>query len=705
MSKGIYTRKGLLLSFFIFILFTTISDTLAVTTSIKANQLIYDTRLEVLYLSGDVLIKRDDITITADEVEFLKEISLLRARGNVIYDDKNATIKASYIELNLDKKKGKIKRAKMLFKAGEEFQIKLEVPEISRGLASQEIFKSDEYYLTGNSIIKKGEGSYFIEDASFTMCETKDNEIPVWCIKSKKAEITDNEVLTAKGVTLNIKGVPEFYTPYIQIPLKRRSGFLTPIFGFGKNSAFSYTQPYYWVLRENRDVTFYLETRFKEGFGAGLEYRYVQKGDIRGNWFFNYRDDDLNNEKIYRLKGNRSQLAFNKFTTNINIDYVNTKNYYEDNVMSRFIESNGEIAYSTEKTRYYIISRYLSDLSKTTNDISHKLPEIGFVVNPFEAGPVKLSLDSTLTNFWSKDGISALRFDLIPKIFHSIGSNVRLTQTGGVRTTLYSFFEKDPVVTGNEDNQFYKGFEYAASIDTTLRKRYFSFLHVIDPSIRYIYRFPNNNAPIFDSVELFDEASNIEVSMINYFMDNGGSFFQFRLSNLYDLNEDDKPFGPLKVEAFLEKPISLKSTLLYDFNENAVNEFNTLIKAGFDFWDFRVNFGQTYKKLSDEQYYTIDTSFKLLKNLKFRSSILFNAQGKDEGVRNLGANLIYTRQCWSFNTLFDRAFNKDTPDTYKFLFVVQLKGLGGFGRFNWGYIYNDTSRGLQAGVPIYYPSQ
>ncbi len=109
MSKGIYTRKGLFLSFFTFILITTFTNAFAVTTYIKANKLIHDIRLKAFYLSGNVLIKRNDITITADEVEFFEEISIARARGNVIYDDKNTTIKASYIELNLDKKKGKIK--------------------------------------------------------------------------------------------------------------------------------------------------------------------------------------------------------------------------------------------------------------------------------------------------------------------------------------------------------------------------------------------------------------------------------------------------------------------------------------------------------------------------------------------------------------------------------------------------------------------
>ncbi|MDT9170850.1 putative LPS assembly protein LptD, partial [Escherichia coli] len=64
---------------------------------------------------------------------------------------------------------------------------------------------------------------------------------------------------TATNVTLRVKDIPVFYTPYIYFPIddRRQSGFLPPSIGTSSSNGFSLQTPYYFNLAPNYDATLY----------------------------------------------------------------------------------------------------------------------------------------------------------------------------------------------------------------------------------------------------------------------------------------------------------------------------------------------------------------------------------------------------------------------------------------------------------------
>jgi LPS-assembly protein len=98
-------------------------------------------------------------------------------------------------------------------------------------------------------------------------------------------------------VTLRVKDVPVFYTPYMYFPIdnRRASGFLPPSFGSsGKTGGYLLT-PYYFNLAPNYDATLYPRYMANRGLMMEGEFRYLtptSEGQVGGAWL-----DDQDNER------------------------------------------------------------------------------------------------------------------------------------------------------------------------------------------------------------------------------------------------------------------------------------------------------------------------------------------------------------------------------------------------------------------------
>jgi len=93
------------------------------------------------------------------------------------------------------------------------------------------------------------------EDASYSTCPPTSN---TWQVR---AHTIDLDKTTGRGVARNarvyIKGVPIFYTPYINFPIdnRRQTGFLTPTAGTSSKTGFTLRTPFYWNTAPNYDST------------------------------------------------------------------------------------------------------------------------------------------------------------------------------------------------------------------------------------------------------------------------------------------------------------------------------------------------------------------------------------------------------------------------------------------------------------------
>ena len=84
-----------------------------------------------------------------------------------------------------------------------------------------------------------------LKKATYTTCSPDNAD---WYFSARKLDLdSDRQVGTAYGGVLNFFGVPIAGAPAFSFPLnsERRSGVLPPLFGYGSNSGFDLTVPYY----------------------------------------------------------------------------------------------------------------------------------------------------------------------------------------------------------------------------------------------------------------------------------------------------------------------------------------------------------------------------------------------------------------------------------------------------------------------------
>jgi Organic solvent tolerance protein OstA len=118
----------------------------------------------------------------------------------------------------------------------------------------------------------------------YTPCEniektskTIQERCPDWSISSTKTLHDKNEkMIYHNNAVIRIRNVPVFYTPYFSHPdpsVKRKSGFLPPSIKNFTDLGRTIKTPYFWVINENKDLTFSPIYYFEENPIFLTEYR------------------------------------------------------------------------------------------------------------------------------------------------------------------------------------------------------------------------------------------------------------------------------------------------------------------------------------------------------------------------------------------------------------------------------------------------
>ncbi|EFK97211.1 organic solvent tolerance protein, partial [sediment metagenome] len=79
-----------------------------------------------------------------------------------------------------------------------------------------------------------------------------------WFLRASELNLDrTTQIGTAYHASVELKGVPILYAPWMTFPLtrERKSGFLAPSFGSTGRSGSEFTLPYYWNIAPNRDAT------------------------------------------------------------------------------------------------------------------------------------------------------------------------------------------------------------------------------------------------------------------------------------------------------------------------------------------------------------------------------------------------------------------------------------------------------------------
>jgi LPS-assembly protein len=612
-------------------------------TTINSESLTYDQKTSTYVAKGNVKMHRDDADIEADEITYNEQTSDAVATGDVKYTDKEASISASKAELNLDKKTGILYDARIFL-------------------------KKDNYHLSGKVIQKRGEDYYFSPDATFTTC---DAPVPAWCFKGKDVDALVEDRLKSKDTTFRIKDIPVLYAPYLQAPLqKRKTGFLLPAAGYSDTRGAYLNVPFFLVLSENRDVTLSIDEYSKRGLGESLEYRYVEQGGINGKWLIHHQSDRELDKEYIELNGSHEQRSPDSLGGFLNVNYVNEENYYREfNPQlevrtNRFLESTGEISLPFSYSRAYFLSQYWVDLKENvTPPVAQRLPEAGYVLYPTNIGKFWLATTATVSNFWRRESADGQRLDVYPRLLHTFGDAVVVSQELGLRETAYNLQRNN-----DDDNPHREAVDYSIIANTRFLKKYASFTHVVEPSVGYfLISDSENDLPVFDSTELFKKTSTFQLSLLNRIIDKSGELLLLRLSEGYDTDLEDNRLLPLRLEVGLKRPVLLRLSADYDLHLGRLDSLNSDITMKIS--EITFTGGQRYNKTDNITTYTGSVKVHPLNPLYLEGRVWYDE--KQGQFSDISFNIKYIGQCWA--VMFEIIKN---PDGYSGRVLFDLKGLG-----------------------------
>ncbi|MGE5300581.1 MAG: LPS-assembly protein LptD [Acidobacteriota bacterium] len=589
-------------------------------TVITADRLEYSGEMKKYVATGSVTIERDGAVLRSAEITYYEDSSEAVVPGHLTYSDPETSISAEKAEMNLDAKTGRL-------------------------VGAEVFYKKYNYHIGGREIEKRGEDYYFSPEATFTTC---DAPVPAWCFKGKEVNAVIDKRLTSRDTSFRIKDLPVFYTPYLWASLikERQTGLLMPLVGNSSSRGFSLSLPFYWAISENRDATFVLDGFSKRGIGTGLEYRFIEPGGISGNWWaYHIRDTELDKDFL-EVRGSYENRHPDGLGGYLNINFVNAKDFYREfssrrevRIM-RYLESVGELNLPLPDSRLYLLSQYSQDLLSETDVVPQRLPEIGYVRNYTQLGGFMLSAYLNAANFWSEKGVSAGRVDIYPKLLHSMGKDFVLTQSVALRDTAYSYYgEQD---AGKITQR--AAFEYDATGHTRLYKKYSSFTHIIEPSVRYHFIYSSDNElPVLDSAELYGKTSNIELSVLNRGLIGGRQLFAIRLTQPLDTYNGNRPFLPLQLDMNFNTPLPLTLEATYDVNTGKIETVTS--DVGFKVFKANITVGERYNRQEDVFMYTTYVAFSPHKLIDVTGQLWYDAKGG--GLRDLTLNMRYKKQCWS----------------------------------------------------------
>ena len=235
----------------------------------------------IMTASGNVIITSDNRKITADKVEYNQTTDKAIAIGNVLLTEQDGSIYVS------DK-----------VVLTNEFKSIVAIPLYAKLV--------DRSYITAKELLKNDLGESFFNEGVYSACEcnVKEGETPIWRIESKKIKHDPlTQTVYLSHPVLKIFSMPIYYLPYLSFPdwtVKRRSGFLTPTYGYSEQNRLHIKVPYYYAPENDPtwDMTFTSHQNGKTGHADQLNIRKkyettsVETNIFKGNLNTNKADGD-----------------------------------------------------------------------------------------------------------------------------------------------------------------------------------------------------------------------------------------------------------------------------------------------------------------------------------------------------------------------------------------------------------------------------
>ncbi|MGM0425118.1 MAG: LPS-assembly protein LptD [Thermodesulfobacteriota bacterium] len=424
-----------------------------------------DQELKIVEASGDVELRHQNNLLQSDYARYYWETGWVYLKGNVYAELDQDLLWAQEAEIDLQSRTGWLKQGRIF------------MPE-------------PNLHVQGQNLQKTGEETYEFEQARVTTC---DGDNPPWSLYTAQGRVTLEGYAHLDQPRFRIKDQTVLYSPYLILPTKRtrQSGFLRPEYSTSTRDGTGINLPYFQVIDQEQDLTFYMNYMSKRGFMPGLEYRLtpdpLSKGLFKLDWvhdqvrYDSNGDIDADNypkDRFWLRSKLDGYFLKPEWKLLLDLDYVSDEYYLREfkNGYSGFEQSREEFLQefgrdvadkdSKKRTSQLLLSRSWSniglqsrleynqdptyqrkDKAESEDDTLQRLPEINLDIYRSYLGQSDFQFEANnqATYFWRRaDEVQGLRLDMHPRLLLPLRSGFgTILPSMGWRQTLY-FLQDTP---------------------------------------------------------------------------------------------------------------------------------------------------------------------------------------------------------------------------------------------------------------------
>ncbi|MBU1039751.1 MAG: LPS assembly protein LptD [Proteobacteria bacterium] len=452
----------------------------------------------------------DQWKLSADRIEGQHDSEYVQAVGNAVLVKGLNTLKADFIRYYQASRWVVLKGNVRVAWEGdilEAEEAEFDLANMLGWLKNGKVFVGKSHlYFQSETIRKYGASSYRFQNAKITGC---DGENPAWSISTSEGDINIDGRTKLWHTRFNVKDSPVAYLPFMSLPggAKRQSGLLVPDISQSSKRGFTVNQPYYWVMDDERDLTFFENVMSRRGFMQGLEYRHTENPDTKGDWRIDYLNDRItaansSKEDLYlqsdgltRPNSNRwwVRSKFNGFLkepawqVKLDLDMVSDQDYLREfgggssgysASRKTFLREFGrdiDVADSLTRTstaylsrswdRYGVVGKvswtqnlaYMNGNNPATaNPTTQSLPEAHFFAfkDSIPGTPFEWEGAGRFDYFWRQYGTRGFRTDVHPTLSLPLAAGpVTVIPSVGLRSTSYGvggYTNEGPSTTSNK---------------------------------------------------------------------------------------------------------------------------------------------------------------------------------------------------------------------------------------------------------------
>ena len=308
-----------------------------------------------LVARGNVEVFQGDVRMRAEEIRYDRQTGELRITGPIrLQDGEDVTMLASAAELDGTLRTGILTGARVVI----DQQLQLTAARVARGGD-----RYDQLYKTAVTSCK--------------ICD--DGQPPLWQIRARRI-IHDKQErqLYFDQAQFLIRDIPVFYVPRLRLPdptVERATGFLTPSYRSTTELGFGIKVPYFFALREDRDLTV---TPYISGRTRTMEFRYRQ-AFVNGRIEFDTaisRDDIRPGETRAYLFGEGEFDLQNDFKLKFDVEATSDDAYLQNYGYSSKDRLDSQVLLSRARRDDYTAASLINYQSLRDNERNSTIPTI-----------------------------------------------------------------------------------------------------------------------------------------------------------------------------------------------------------------------------------------------------------------------------------------------------------------------------------------